>query len=285
MTARSKPRRPGCRAVISGHDGPSTGSTVPDRSLHDESPSFQTDLRELNMSYTNVADKRAAITGAVRNGVEKALQIQQPIVDAHVARIRRSRPDAPPAEVITSLEKQFLASVTAIGAASGGTAAAPGVGTAVAFGLTAFEIGGVVEATALFALAVAEVHGVRVTDLERRRTLVTAILFGESAASFVEKAVGRTGKYWGNSLVKAIPMTVINKVNKTLGPRFVTKWGTRQGVLVLGREVPFGIGAGIGAAGNFLIGQGSVRAARRAFGPAPATWPELPRAIGDHAPV
>jgi hypothetical protein len=199
--------------------------------------------------------------------------------------MRRSRPDAPPSEIITSLEKQFLASVSAIGAASGGAAAAPGVGTAVAFGLTAFEIGGVVEATALFALSVAEVHDVRVSDLERRRTLVTAILFGEGASGFVEKAAGKIGKYWGKNLVDAIPMAVINDVNKKLAPRFITKWGTKQGVLVLGREIPFGIGAGIGAGGNFLIGRGSVQAARRAFGPAPATWPELPPASGAPVPA
>lgn len=235
---------------------------------HSPSPIY---ARELH-----VPDKKAAIAGALRIGVEKALQIQQPIVDAHLARMRRSRPDAPPAEIVTSLEKQFLASVSAIGAASGGAAAAPGVGTAVAFGLTAFEIGGVVEATALFALSVAEVHGVRVMDLERRRTLVTAILFGEGAAGFVEKAAGRTGQYWGKNLVKAIPMSVIKDVNKKMGPRFITKWGTKQGILVLGREVPFGIGAAIGAGGNFVVGRGSVQAARRAFGPAPAIWPGLP---------
>jgi hypothetical protein len=219
-------------------------------------------------------DRKTAIASAVRAGTEKALEIQQPLVDAHLARLRKARPEASPADIIKSLEKQFLASVSAIGAASGGAAATPGVGTAVAFGLTAFEIGGVVEATALFALSVAEVHGVRVMDLERRRTLVTAVLFGESAAGFVEKAAGRSGKYWGKNLVKAIPMTVIDKVNGKLGPRFITKWGTKQGILVLGREIPFGLGMGIGAGGNFLVGMGSVRAARIAFGPAPATWPE-----------
>lgn len=227
--------------------------------------------------------KQAAIAGALQNGVDKALQIQQSIVDAHLARMRTSRPAADPAEIVLALEKQFLASVTAIGAAAGGAAAVPGVGAVIAFGLTAFEIGGVVEATALFALSVAEVHEVRVVDLERRRTLVTAILFGEGAAGFVERAAGRAGRYWGRNLVKAIPMTVIDEVNKKIFPRFITKWGTKQGMLVLGREVPFGIGAGIGAGGNFLVGRGNVQAARRAFGPAPATWPDLPPTSG--APV
>lgn len=220
--------------------------------------------------------KKEALTSALKTGVERALSIQQPAVDHHVARMRRSDPDGTPAEIIRSLEKQFLASVSAIGVASGGAAAAPGVGTVAGLALTGFEIGGVVEASALFALSVAEVHGVRVVDLERRRTLVMAILFGDSAATFVEKAAGKTGKYWGKSLVKAIPMSAINDINKKLGPRFITKWGTKQGILVLGREVPLGFGAGIGGVGNFLVGRGSVAAARRVFGPAPTEWPPPP---------
>lgn len=221
----------------------------------------------------SMPESRNAVVAVVNTALEKALEIQEPVVVAHVARMRRARPDAPPAEIITSLEKQFLASVSAIGAAAGGAAAVPGVGAVVGLGLTAFEIGGVVEATALFALAVADVHGVKVESLEHRRLLVMAVLFGQGAANFVEKAAGRLGKHWGRNLVKAIPMAVINDLNKKLAPRFITKWGTKQGLLVLGREVPFGIGAAIGGGGNFMIGQGSVQAARKAFGPAPATWP------------
>jgi hypothetical protein len=78
-------------------------------------------------------------------------------------------------------------------------------------------------------LAVAEVHGLRIDDLERRRTLVPTILLGNSGASFVEKAAGRTGKHWGRLLTEAIPLSTVTKVNKVLGRWFVTKYGTKQG--------------------------------------------------------
>ena len=58
-------------------------------------------------------------------------------------------------------------------------------------------------------------------------------------------------------------MESVKRINKVLGKNFVTKQGTKQGILVLGRDVPFGIGAGIGAGGNYLLGKSSVRAARR----------------------
>lgn len=209
----------------------------------------------------------------VRAGLDKALQINGQIVQAHVARIRRSHPDAPPAKIIKALEKQFLAAVAALGGGAGAAAAAPGVGTGAAVLINLAEVGSFLEAGVLFSLAVADVHGVQVHDIERRRTLVMAVLMGSNAASAVERIAGRTGRYWAKGLVSAIPMSAINRINGVLGPRFVTKYGTKQGILVLGRELPFGIGAAIGAGGNIALGKLAISGARRAFGPPPSEWP------------
>ena len=43
---------------------------------------------------------------------------------------------------------------------------------------------------------------------------------------------------------------------------------------MLGRAVPFGIGALIGGGANATVATLAVRATRRAFGPAPESWPE-----------
>lgn len=66
-------------------------------------------------------------------------------------------------------------------------------------------------------------------------------------------------------------MSAIHSANRVLGPRFITKYGTKQGLLVLGRQVPFGVGAVIGAGGNATLGRATVLAARNAFGPPPTT--------------
>ncbi|WP_284747723.1 hypothetical protein [Amycolatopsis sp. RTGN1] len=68
-----------------------------------------------------------------------------------------------------------------------------------------------------------------------------------------------------------MPAGTLLKVNKVLGKNFVTKYGTKQGIIALGRVVPFGIGAAIGGGANAAL---AVRAARRAFGPAPEAWPD-----------
>lgn len=206
--------------------------------------------------------------------VDKALSVQQPAIDAHLRRVRRGRPDASPDEVIKRLNKQLLAATTSSGAAVGATAAAPGVGTGVSLALSAGESVAFLEAAALYSMAVAEIHGIHVADLERRRTLFFAIMLGESGAASVQRVAERTGQHWARHTVNRIPMSQIYAINRVLGKNFVTKYGTKQGVIVLGRVVPLGIGAVIGGTANAAMATMVVRSAKRAFGPPPGAWPE-----------
>jgi hypothetical protein len=209
---------------------------------------------------------------ALQISVDKALAVQRPLVLAAIGRHRNRRSDAAPVDVIRSLEKQYMAAMMGTGAAVGGVAAVPGVGTGAAVALSVGEMLPFLEASALFTLAVAEIHGVRVDELERRRTLLLAVLLGDAGADLVEKVAERTGKHWGRLLVNKIPMSGINRLNRVLGRWFVTKYGTKQGILVLGRLVPFGIGAAIGGVGNAVLARTVVVGARRAFGPPPTGW-------------
>jgi hypothetical protein len=204
--------------------------------------------------------------------VEKAISVQQAPVAGYVIRLRRARPKATPAEIIAVLEKRYLATVTGTGAAVGGAAVAPAVGTALAIALSGGETALFFEATVLFALAVAEVHGIRVVDIERRRTLLLAIVLGDNGAMLVEKMTGRMGQHWGDLLPEAIPLSSITTVNKALGRWFFRKYARKQGILTLGRLAPFGIGVAIGAAGNRAFGRTVVTTSRRVFGPPPLSF-------------
>lgn len=229
------------------------------------------------------------VPGQLRDALDGALSIQRPAVVAHVERIRRRHPQAGAGDIVAQLEKHYLSAVSTLGAAAGGVAAVPGVGTSAAVALSVAEVGTFLEATAVFALAVAEVHEVPLADLDRRRTLILAVVLGNSGARVVEKAAGRTGAHWGRMLVSNIPMDKIRAVNRVLGRYFVTKYGAKQGILVLGRALPFGIGAVLGAGGNAALGYASVHAARRAFGPAPdaplVTVTVSPPQTDRHAPA
>lgn len=207
---------------------------------------------------------------AVR-ALDKALAIQRPIVLRHLDGMRRTRPNTSPAEIIHALEKHYLATVVSSGVAVGGTAAAPGVGTAAALALSVGEVGVFLEASVLFSLAIAEVHGVTIDDLERRRTLVLAVVLGNSGSATVEEIAQRMGQHWARRAINSIPIETIRAINRVLGRNFVTKFGTKEGIIVLGRVVPFGVGALIGGGANAALGATVTRAARRAFGPPPAS--------------
>lgn len=98
------------------------------------------------------------------------------------------------------------------------------------------------------------------------------VMLGRSGSATITKVAERKGQHWGRQVVAKVPVETLRQINKVLGKNFVTKFGTKQGIIVLGRVAPFGIGAVIGGGANAAMGAFAVRAARRAFGPAPTTW-------------
>ena len=209
----------------------------------------------------------ASVENALDGVLDRALKLQRSVVVSYVDRLRR-QPGATPTSVLTGLEKRFLTSVAAIGAASGGAAAVPGVGTAASVATAVAEVAAFVEATALFTLAVAEVHGYRFDDPDTRRALVLGVILGDVGGTAVGSAAV-AGAHWAPLLARGIDREGLFSINKALLRRFVTHFGARQGALAIGRALPFGVGAGIGAAGNLALGRASVKAAQRAFGRPP----------------
>jgi hypothetical protein len=207
--------------------------------------------------------------------LDKAIGLPTPLVCKNIARARQRNPEATPAEVVRTLERMYVSALAGTGAAVGATAAAPAVGTGVALALSAGEAFSSLELSALFVLPVAEVHGVHLDEIERRRALVMGILLGQSGSTtIVGKLAERTGQHWARQLVSKVPTATLRQINSVLGKNFITKYGTKQGIIVLGRVAPFGIGAVIGGGANATVAALAVRATRRAFGPAPQSWPE-----------
>jgi hypothetical protein len=62
-------------------------------------------------------------------------------------------------------------------------------------------------------------------------------------------------------------MSAVNKANKVLGYRFITKYGTKQGVLVLSKQIPFGLGIAVGASSSYTLAGQSLEPRGRSSGP------------------
>ncbi|MDT4941644.1 MAG: hypothetical protein QOJ34_1733 [Pseudonocardiales bacterium] len=218
-----------------------------------------------------------AVERMLDGALDKALTVQRPAVQSYLDRVRRKNPDLTPAGVVGQLEHRYLAAVVGIGGASGAAAALPGAGTAATLASGAAEVTAFVSATALYVLALAELHGVPVSDPDVRRALVVSVLVGEGGIAAIEGAAVAGERHWAHVLSRATPKDKITVLNGYLARKLVRRLGTRQGALLVGRALPLGIGAAVGAGGNAALARGAITAARKAFGPAPKRFP--PRVI------
>lgn len=205
--------------------------------------------------------------------VDKAQRLQQPAVARYVASIRKRHPDESPEQIIRRLEKQYLTTVTASGGAVGAAAAVPGVGTVTAISAMSAETVFFIEASALLALAIADVHGIAPTHRDRRRALVLAVALGEEGTGIIGKTLGKTNSSAIAQLsVPGIPGANLATINKALTNRFVKKFTLGKAPVMFGKVLPGGIGAVIGGVGNRALGTAVIRNARSAFGQPPRRW-------------
>lgn len=213
-------------------------------------------------------------------GLRAAMSAQRPAVLVHIRSIRKRYPQATPEQIVSILERRYLASITLTGAGSGAATMIPGVGTVVGLTVIGVETVTFFEMTALFAQSVAEVHGIVVEDEERAHTLVMALLLGgpgkDLVQQFLKQATGtgpERSQYWGETVTASLPKTLTTLLNKRLRDALVRRLTVQQGSSMVGRLIPFGIGAVVGGTGNRLLGGKVVGAAREAFGPAPVAFP------------
>ena len=215
----------------------------------------------------------------VAQGIDKVLSVQRPVVLAHIRSIRSSKPDASPAQIIAVLERRFLTAVTGGGALVGASSAIPAVGVITSVVLSGVETAGFLEASALFAQSVTEVHGIAVVEPERARTLVMAMMLGnggqELLQQFATEAAGRGSRsaYWGEFVTKSLPRAALGPLTDRVRSAFLRRFAVTQGTSVVGRAIPFGVGAVFGGVGNNILGRRIVRSAREAFPTPPDTFP------------
>ena len=212
--------------------------------------------------------------------IDRVIAVQRPIVLAHIRGIRNRHPQASPEDVLRVLQRRYLTAVTTGGAAVGATAMVPAVGTGTALALSGAETVGFLEATALFAQSATELHGIALEEPERARALVLALMVGGPGRDLVLQFAGQaTGAgpartaFWGELITKNLPRTVVAQVADHIRRVYLPRLIVTQTGSVVGRILPFGIGAVIGGVGNQLLGRRIIRAAQAAFGTPPTTWP------------
>ncbi|RFA20346.1 hypothetical protein [Subtercola boreus] len=231
---------------------------------------------EANPADANPAD----VNPKVIQGIDRVLSIHRPVVIAHIRSMRKRHPGYTPAQLISALERHYLAAVTTGGAAVGATSAVPAVGTAASLALTGVETLGFLEASALFAQSITEIHGIAVENPDRARALVMSLLMGSGGADLVQQLAKQAGgagtgrsEFWGTMVTKNLPQAAVGPIADQMKKTFLKHFLAWTGSTAVGRLLPFGVGAVVGGAGNNILGRRVVKSARSAFGPAPTVFP------------
>ncbi|MGP5732250.1 hypothetical protein [Arthrobacter rhombi] len=216
----------------------------------------------------------------IQGAIIRAIGVQRPLVVAYLRRLQRKHPRADGPEMARLLRRDYLVAVTGGGAAVGASAVVPGIGTAASLGLSAAATVGFLEASALYAQSLAELHGITTEDPEKARVMVMAILMGEEGSAMIaaltHQAAGRgvgPVKGWGSVFSNGKSSGAWGAIGAQVQKRFLRKILATQGASIIGRAIPFGLGAAVGGAGNRFLGRKVVESASLAFGPVPTTIP------------
>lgn len=258
----------------------------------------KTDAAELTKENLPVLAAEQAKEMAQAEGFQaqiyKAISVQRPVVLEYLRSVRRDKPNASPSDLLKELDNRYVATVTITSSGVGASAAIPGVGIPVALGLGVADLLFFYETSALYVLAVAELHGIEVTDGDRARPLVLGTLLGQKSQGQMTKivmmavgagavdqarsqATGVVAKSlpngWGEVLTEQLPDSALAPLTVVIG-REALKTSGKLGAGTLGKAVPFGVGAVIGGVGSFYFGRDVVKSARVAFPEGPTDFPE-----------
>lgn len=240
-----------------------------------------------------------ALGKAMLKGVDKAVTTRWDRALDKAARAEGATVDAR----AKSVTRSFVRELTSLGAATGATAAAPGLGTASAASVMVADMGWFALRTTDLIMTIGAVHGRTDASPEERRAWVLAILaFGENAAKeFAELATelgiatagarATAGRERMGALVAGAAggdvatVDALRKLNASLAVRVTERWGTRAGAESVGKLLPFGIGAVVGGSANWALTRAVGVQARRFFSqyhllvvPPPPSLPPPPTA-------
>lgn len=167
-------------------------------------------------------------------------------------------------EQVKNLWTSFGKELGAVGAATGGIAALPTVGTASSLAASAAEFGWFTKRAAELILAIAALRGHRVSTLEERRVWVIAVLlYGKNASKELRKVADQAGASGIDAL--SVPTSILARINGSLGRKAVTRYALRRAAIAAGQAVPFGIGAVVGGGANYWATRRLARQADKFF--------------------
>lgn len=175
------------------------------------------------------------------------------------AAVRRARdlPGAVRPDKLRALVDAMSRDVGVAGGLAGAAAVAPGVGGLASLAAAAAETSWFIGRAGDLVLTIAALHGRAAPTVDERRAwLLAVLLYGSTARDRFARAAAEAGTALASpaagSTLPRLPIGALRMIDRGFQAALVQRFGTRRGVLVLGRALPLGVGAAIGASANVI---------------------------------
>lgn len=223
-----------------------------------------------NTVFSTVNELRKANDFA--SAVDVMAEAPQEYIEKRVNQLRIENPTATPADIIGILSRKFHKTASAASGATGVLAAAPGLGTAASLGVSSVQFASFLAQAGIYVLSVAHVYGIPLENKELRRMLVMSAVLGEDATDLVTTKLGFSSISVLRSSFAQLGSNATAKVNSFLANR-LKKLLVRKGTTsILGKAMPFGIGAGIGWYVGHTMAHQVIKGTSQFLGPIPAEF-------------
>ena len=169
--------------------------------------------------------------------------------------LKQKEPGKSPDELSRLYSKDIRKKYTSVGVATALPGIFPGIGTAAQIameaGAVSADIALMLRWMAALCYGTGLIYGKDTEqEFEDDFTLVLGIWAG---VVLPEKTAAAKGEKIGvKHFDKHITDRIRNRMNQKIGRKLITKYGSKRGGAVLGRLVPFGVGAVVGGAFNYI---------------------------------
>lgn len=197
--------------------------------------------------------------------VDRLVEHRHHAAAADVARLRAEHPDDSPDQLADRLIRRYAKDLAVSGAVTGGAAASPVAGVAVAAASAGADAAVSVNRLGEMIMALGIIYGHEALSYEERRAAVLTVMgIADGAAVGMTGLAARAGAKGGARVLRKLPVAG-SAASGGVARRTVTKLSSTKGPWSLTSLIPYGIGAGVGAAGNALLARAVGRAAKEYF--------------------
>lgn len=208
-----------------------------------------------------------AATHALLPVVDRLVEQRHVAAAADVLRLREEHPTDSADQLADRLIRRYAKDLAVTGAVTGGAAASPVAGMAVAAASAGADAAFNVSRLGEMIMALGIIYGHEALSIEERRTAVLAVMgIADGAAVGMTGLAARAGARGGARVLQRLPAagsTVASGAG--VGRKAMAKMANTKGPWSLTSLIPYGIGAGVGAAGNALLARAVGRGAKEYF--------------------